>query len=181
MYFGAVLHSWPQETKFGRGSAAAHCHKGRESVHPKHKLSPDGVSVSSHKNGPNRWRVPWSALKTECTETPHVPQGFRAQEVHCICLRNLRGQAFHPHPLGAVSILVHLPDTSVMRDAMRIAIWYRYSASLTAGLTPRRQLQSLLCYCDVSCINVPEMAGGIWGQLRLLLFLVLDLLLQTLP
>ena len=25
MYFGAVLHSWPQETNFGRGSAAAHC------------------------------------------------------------------------------------------------------------------------------------------------------------
>ena len=35
--------------------------------------------------------------KTECTETPPVQQGLRAQEVHCICLRNLPGQAVHPH------------------------------------------------------------------------------------
>ena len=25
MSFGAVLHSWPEETKFGQDSAAAHC------------------------------------------------------------------------------------------------------------------------------------------------------------
>ena len=62
------------------------------------------------KNGRNLWSVPWAALRTKCTEAP-LPQGLTAHKISGICLRNLLGQVFHPHPPEAVSILVHqLPN-----------------------------------------------------------------------
>ena len=110
------------------------------------------------KNGRNLWRAPWAALRTKCTEAP-LPQGLTAHKISGICLRNLLGQVFHPHPLEAVSILVHQLRNHNANNCQRLHLsdWSATCFDTWPQSWQRWQLQSLLGYCDVSCIN----PGGI--------------------
>ena len=110
------------------------------------------------KNGRNLWSVPWAALRTKCTEAP-LPQGLTAHKISGICLRNLLGQVFHPHPPEAVSILVHqLPNHNANNcQRLHLSDWSATCFDTWPQSWQTWQLQSLLGYCDVSCIN----SGGI--------------------
>ena len=110
------------------------------------------------KNGRNLWSVPWAALRTKCTEAP-LPQGLTAHKISGICLRNLLGQILHPHPLEAVSILAHhLPNQKANNcQRLHLSDWSATCFDTWPQSWQRWQLQSLLGYCDVSCIN----SGGI--------------------
>ena len=93
----------------------------------------------------------------EPSEAP-LPQGLTAHKISGICLRNLLGQV-HPHPLGAVSILVHqLPNHNANNcQRLHLSDWSATCFDTWPQSWQRWQLQSLLGYCDVSCIN----SGGI--------------------